>query len=104
MGIAPVPFVAANEWRRLVRGVCGGGGEVTVSELIDKLNTLPPDMRVVVRGELDGFNDACDVEVVSLALDYFWQAELQRYGQHGHARIGADATPAVHLVGRREVE
>lgn len=43
---------------------------MTAAELIAKLQTLPPDMRVITRYGDDGYNDARFVEVTETCLNY----------------------------------
>jgi hypothetical protein len=53
---------------------------MTVSELISKLQSCPPNARVVVHGGEDGYNDATSAKEVHLALyfsDACWRGRHQ---------------------------
>ncbi len=53
---------------------------MTVSELIAKLQSCPPNARVVVHGQEDGYDDAHDAKEVRLALHFseaYWRGRHQ---------------------------
>ncbi len=74
------------------------GGPMTVRDLIDVLGRHPPDMRVVVNGYEDGYDDLSprQISVVRIALDtgvHDWE------GRHRHASDGrVDTSEAVMTV------
>ena len=68
---------------------------MTIQELIEKLKTFPPDIKVVVRGYEDGYNDISDIREVAIKLnasEYWWD------GQHGDTK-DVDAIRAIELAG-----
>ena len=71
---------------------------MTVREMIDFLGRYPGDMRVVVNGYEEGYDDLSlgQISVVSIALNtgvHDWE------GRHGHADdVPADATESATTV------
>lgn len=53
---------------------------MTAKELIQHLQTLPPDTKIVVRGYEDGYNDILKVKKVKIKLNpnsYIWEGEYE---------------------------
>lgn len=62
-----------------------------VSELIEKLKTYPPDMRVVAPGYEDGFDDVLNAETVLIKPDA--NTDRWYYGRHEYLlkeEVGAE--------------
>ena len=74
---------------------------MTVQEFVQLLTTFPPELRVVVNGYEDGFDDVAPerISVISIELD---RGEHWCEGRHSSPRGEADATVVDALVLRRE--
>ena len=71
---------------------------MTVRELINHLQTLPPDTKVVVRGYEDGYNDILHLKKVSIKPNpnsYTWDGEYEDSSD-------TDAFDAVNLFGENK--
>jgi hypothetical protein len=42
---------------------------MTIKQLIEKLKQYPPDMRVIISGYEDGYNDISNIEEKEIAID-----------------------------------
>lgn len=77
---------------------------MTVAELIVALQSLPPDLRVVVRGYERGVNDISKLEKKEIELD---TNTAWYYGQHEEHYPGDESehtvVEAVELVGRNNI-
>ncbi len=78
---------------------------MNVAEIIALLEKQPKDMRVIVRGYEDGYNDIAGIETVTIALDQF---DKSYYGQHkkqsGTEPEGAQIEEALHLWGENTLD
>ena len=71
---------------------------MTAQELIEKLQTLPPNTKIVVRGYEDGYNDILQLKEVKIKLNpnaYTW------YGEYEES-TNADAITAIDLYGENQ--
>ena len=71
---------------------------MTAQELIQHLQTLPPNTKIVVRGYEDGYNDILKLRPVKIKPNpsaYTWDGESD-------ASKDADATLAVDLFGENQ--
>jgi len=71
---------------------------MTAQELIEKLQTLPPNTKIVVRGYEDGFNDILQLKEVKIKLNpnaYTWDGEYED-------STNADAITAIDLYGENQ--
>lgn len=71
---------------------------MTAQELIQHLQTLPPDTKIVVRGYEDGYNDILKLKTVKIKLNpnaNVWDGEYEDSNDIG-------ATPAVDLFGENQ--
>ena len=72
---------------------------ITIKKLIEKLQQFPPEMRVVVAGYEDGFNDIAWVDGLDIALNVHTE---DYYGAHENAedvKGGFEVVSAVALRG-----
>ena len=68
---------------------------MTAQELIQHLQTLPPDTKIVVRGYEDGYNDVLKLKPVKIKLKpnaYIWEGEYEN-------STDEDAIDAIDLYG-----
>lgn len=56
---------------------------MNVGELIEKLKTYPQDLRVVVHGYEDGYEDVTDFEIIKVILNV--NTTRWYYGDHAYA-------------------
>ncbi len=75
---------------------------MTIKELASLLGSYPPDLRVVVNGYEDGYDDLApgQVSVIKIALDtgkYRWE------GRHGEPKSLTDATGVEEALVLRRV-
>ena len=73
---------------------------MTALELINELQKLPPEIKIVVRGYEDGFNDV--LEMKHLKIKYNGNAEWY-YGEY-YLSDENDAVNAVELFGKNKSE
>jgi hypothetical protein len=59
-----------------------------ISELIEKLKKLPPDMRIVIAGYESGFNDIQELKSLVINLD---KKDEWYYGAHEESESGVNA-------------
>ncbi len=72
---------------------------MTVSELISKLKNLPPDLKVVVRGYEDGYNEIITLKNKSIALNgvaAWWDGEYMDSDEN-------EGIPAIELFGENRI-
>jgi len=53
---------------------------MTAQQLIQQLQTVPPDTKVVVRGYEDGYNDILKLKTIKIKLkpkSYIWEGEYE---------------------------
>lgn len=67
---------------------------MTVKELIEILATHPPEMRVIVSGYEDGYNDLSTVAVVKIRLD----CHKQHYYYGAHQKTSDQDVAAVSAL------
>ena len=71
---------------------------MTVEELIQHLQSLPPNAKVVVRGYEDGYNDILQIKSVRIKQNpnaYTWDGEYED-------NTDADAMEAINLYGENQ--
>ncbi len=71
---------------------------MTAQELINHLQTLPPNTKIVVRGYEDGYNDILKLNEVKTKPNpnaYTWDGEFKN-------STNADATTAIDLYGENK--
>ena len=71
---------------------------MTATELINNLQKLPPDTRIVVSGYEDGFNDIIELKKVRIKKDVY---EHWYEGAHAES-IESDSIDAVLLFGENK--
>ena len=73
---------------------------MTVEQLIELLATYPPDLRVVVNGYEDGFDDVAPdrVSITRIALDVGKHPWEGRHATPGSGAAGQSASPAVDAL------
>jgi hypothetical protein len=71
---------------------------MTVAELIQQLQTLPPETKVVIRGYEDGYNDILQLKTVKIKpkVDAYW------FDGEFEDSTDADAIDAVNLFGENK--
>ena len=71
---------------------------MTVAELIQQLQTLPPETKVVIRGYEDGYNDILQLKKVKIKpkVDAHW------YDGEFDDSTDADAIDAANLFGENK--
>jgi hypothetical protein len=71
---------------------------MTVAELIQQLQTLPPETKVVIRGYEDGYNDILQLKTVKIKpkVDAYW------FDGEYEDSTDADAIDAVNLFGENK--
>ena len=71
---------------------------MTAQELIEKLQTLPPNTKIVVRGYEDGYNDILQLKKVEIKLNpnaNTWDGKYE-------GSTNADAITAIDLYGENQ--
>lgn len=71
---------------------------MTAAELIEQLQKLPPEIRVLVEGYEDGYDDIDEIKHLGVKLNYH---EHWYYGAHEKSD-DADAVKAVALTGKNK--
>lgn len=69
---------------------------MNVSELIQKLQTLDPNQRVVLRGYEDGYNDVRGIVEINLILNVNHQ---WYYGVHAEAEKNEEYNEKAYFIG-----
>ena len=73
---------------------------MTVEQLIELLATYPPELRVVVNGYEEGFDDVAPdrVSITRIALDVGKHRWEGRHDTPGHRAAGRSASPVVDAL------
>jgi hypothetical protein len=69
---------------------------MTVRELIELLQKLPQNARVIVQGYEDGYNDIGDAQAIPIKINV---NEEWYYGNHDDPRIGDTPDEIAILIG-----
>jgi len=72
---------------------------MTASELISKLNDLSPDIKIVIRGYENGYNDIISIKTRKIAINKesaWWDGQYIDSNE-------TDAIPAVELFGENHI-
>ena len=68
---------------------------MTVTELIARLNSMPPEARVVVNGYEDGFDDLSEAQVSSVHIAITGEERPWWVGRHMAATDAVDENPHI---------
>lgn len=71
---------------------------MTAQELIQHLQTLPPDTKIVIRGYEDGYNDILKLKEVKIKT----KADASWYDGEYESSNDADAIAAIDLFGENK--
>lgn len=69
---------------------------MTAKELIQKLQQLPPDTRIVIRGYEEGYNDI--LRLIPLMIIPHPKQKADYYGEYTSARTEKDKINAIRAV------